>query len=190
MRTLAVSRTGRPVATGFTLSELVVAMGLGGFVLALLLGFLGRLFVEESSLAGRLAIDRDLSEISAVMRTEIRRAVSPDGGRRFVRPREDCLLFRYRSAEGRVRDGGYRIRRGLIQRRTSVACRSTACATSCRRGRWVALNDAADWRTTRLAFRLRVIGTAGILVEIVIEGRRRHPPWITRRLDLRVLARG
>ena len=188
MRTVTVSMSGRPSAAGFTLSELVVAMGLGGFVLALLLGFLGRLITEETSLLGRLALDRELAELAAIMRSGIQRAVVPRDARdgRFVLPDGgDCLLFRYRSSGGRTRAGGYRLRSGQVQRRTSADCRSGVCRR-CRQGHWASLSDASSWRVTRLVFRLRELASGLVLVEVVIEARRRHPPWVERRLDLRV----
>ncbi len=175
---------------GFTLSELVVAMALGLSVLALLLGYFVRLLEAETSLSGRLALDRDLAELASVMRSEIRRAVvlEATGGRRFMRPKADCLLFHYRSVDGRIRVGGYRLRHGRVQRRTSAGCPAGACR-GCGQGRWASLSEASAWRAMRLAFRLHGAGRDPVLVEVVVEARQARPPWAERRLDLRILAR-
>ncbi len=175
----------RRAISGFTLTELVVAMGVGLFVTALSSGFVNRLLRTETSLLGELSLVVDLANLAAVMRADIERA-DPGG---VVRPRRDCLLFRYRSPSGTYEAGGFRLDGGRLQRRTSGGCPPAGCR-SCAGGRWTSLTDGGDWRVVVLDFRVEGRGSGPAIVEVVLAARRRYPPRVERRFVSRILVRG
>lgn len=183
---------------GFTISELIVAMGLGLFVVAVLLGLLARLSQAEGRLLAEISLDRELDVIVTSLREELER---PEAGltsmtsgslRHVSLPRADCLL--YRDVQGspsspRTAYGGLRLNRGMLQKRTSARCPPTGCR-DCRTGRWTALNDPNDWIVTSLTMRLRQ-GEAGVrLVELRLTGRRRLSPTLERGLRASFLVTG
>ncbi len=183
---------------GFTLTELVVAMALGLFVMMVLLAFLNRLLVTETRLLRGIRFEQELATMMSRMMADLRRAgYSPQAGRSgeagaflgLVQPRRDCLLYRYaHRSGGRSRPlaadyAGFRLERGRIQMRTSLkGCPSDRCL-DCRRGRWVSLNDAKDWRVTELSFVLQQSAVGSLHVGITLRAEMPARPPLQRRLQ-------
>ncbi len=183
---------------GFTLTELLVAMAIGLFVMAVLLGFLGRLLATETNMLRALSFQQELSAVMAKMVADLRRsgytplAKRADVALKFidiVQPREDCLLYRYAHRQGHQARplaadyAGFRLHHGRIQQRTSIkGCPSDDCH-DCRRGRWSSLTDGQSWQVSKLVFSRHRGAVGQVRIDIVVQALTIHPPVLHWRLQ-------
>ncbi|MBI1194879.1 MAG: hypothetical protein GC138_03400 [Gammaproteobacteria bacterium] len=153
------------------LTELMVAMAIGLFLIAGLLAVMTHWLGVDGRLLARSRLNQELGGVLAVMRNEIGRAGfwgrsgnAPDavnGYRGMLAPTQGCLLYRY-DHQGDDPDGvpspddmsGFRLKNGVLQYRSRTgACTQDAC-DGCELGIWSALTDPAFVRIERLDFGL------------------------------------
>jgi len=153
------------------LVELVIAMGLGLFLIAGLLSVMTHWLGADGRLLARSHLTQELGNALALMRRDIGRAGywgrvgdasdGVNGYEGIVAPEPGCLLYRY-DHRGDDRNGvsspddmsGFRLKKGVLQYRTkNKACVRADC-DRCDQGRWWALTDPKYLRVDALEFRL------------------------------------
>jgi len=208
---LRAGRIARSWRNGFVLTEFVIAMGIGLFLIAGLLTVMTHWLGVDGHLLTRSRLNRELGDVLALMRREVGRAgywgrsgdgpEEVNGYQGITAPGNRCLLYRY-DHRGDDRDGvpsaddmsGFRLNNGVVQYRTRTrGCVHDAC-DRCNLGIWWALTDANFVTVESLDFVVsekRRPGSAVLKeVRIGIKGRSVHGDATVVDLSATVLAGG